>query len=1019
MKLTNYYEDAYALHINCCEPRSYYIPFHSEPVALAGERTKSERFKLLSGLWNFKYYNNITEIPESILTSPLSSADSTLPVPSNWQLYGYDNPQYTNVNYPIPYDPPYVPLENPCGVYSRDFVVDASNEGMRNYIVFEGVDSCFYLYINGEFVGYSQVSHAMSEFDVTDYLKSGVNRITVIVLKWCDGTYLEDQDKFRLSGIFRDVYMLSRPNGHLTDYFIKTGVDRTFKSAYIEMTISALTPEDVKLTLMNPKGETIATLSPMPDGTACFNVDDPVLWSAEMPDLYTLIIEYNNEYICEKIGLRELKIVDSVLRVNGRAIKLRGVNRHDSYPNTGYACTEDQMLKDLMLMKAHNFNAIRTSHYPNDPRFMQMCDKYGFYVIDEADLESHGVPFAFGGDYENFVKLADDPYWTQAVCDRSKLLVERDKNRPCVIFWSLGNESGFGCCFREAIKTIKKIDNTRPVHYESAYWGDHMLFDNTGLDMVSRMYPPIELIKSYLSDKRCDKPFILCEYSHTMGNGPGDIKDYWDVVESDDRFMGGFLWEWCNHSFSLGKTADGTHKYGYGGDYGDKDQNDGNFCIDGMVNPDRTPTPALLEAKYVLQPVGIKEIDANKGLFEITNKYDFIFLSRFDCKWEIVSNGKIVDSGTLGTIALAPHKSEQIKIDYKTSQLKGASYVKISFVLASDTEYADAGHEVAFAQFRLDTENEFTYLDFKGKEISAKQTDKFIKITGEKFRYVFNKFTGAFESLEVGGKSVTTSPMKYNVMRAPTDNDVNDKVKWFEQKYHLLKNRVYTCNVERENNCIVILCTSSLSGTAVRPCVYIDTKWTIRPDGCIENVSSVEVAEHAPSLPRFGLMLELLPSFNSVEYFGLGPGESYIDKCHASYMGKFKSSVRNMMYDYIRPQENGNRHNTIWAAVRTSTGDGLMFSFTNGFDFQALPYTPDEMRDAKHSYELPTSNKTVVCADYLQRGVGSNACGPALDEKYALANKFTYKVTIQPISKKDDPAVKCYEKHTTRENKKF
>lgn len=1008
MKLKRYFEDAQTLHVNCCKPRAYFVPFHSQSAALSCEREKSERFNLLSGLWNFHYYNNYAEIPESILTSPISSADSTIPVPSNWQLYGYDNAQYTNTLYPIPYDPPYVPHENPCGVYSKDIVINDDN--MKKYLVFEGVDSCFYLYVNGEFVGYSQVSHSTSEFDLTHFLKKGTNRITVIVLKWCDGTYLEDQDKFRLSGIFRDVYLLSRPEDHINDYVIKTGVERTFKSAFINVSVDAKNVADVKFTLMDPKGATIANDTANEKGEVNFNVNEPLLWSAEIPDLYTLLIEYNGEVICEKIGLREIKIENTVIKFNGRAIKLRGVNRHDSYPTTGYVCTEKQMLKDLMLMKANNFNAIRTSHYPNDPRFLQLCDRYGFYVIDEADLESHGVPMAYGGDYEHFRHLIDDPYWTKAVCDRSIQLVERDKNRSCVIFWSLGNESGFGCTLRQAIKEIRAIDNTRPIHYESAYWKDDFLFDDTGLDMVSRMYPPVELIKNYLADERCDKPFILCEYSHTMGNGPGDIKEYWDLVESDDRFVGGFLWEWCNHSFPLGKTEDGITKYGYGGDYGDKALNDGNFCIDGMVNPDRTPTPALLEAKYVLQPVGIKAVDLSKGVFEITNKFDFIFLSRFDCKWEIVSNGEIVDSGVVGSIALPPRRSEQIKINYNLSKVKGISYIKISFVQASETEYADIGHEVAFAEFKLNTETEFKYVNFAGKDILVEQDEKYITLIGEKFEYKFNKFTGCFDQMTVNKADMLLEPMKFNIMRAPTDNDVNDKTGWIDQKYHEVVNRVYTCSTEKAYGCIIINCKSSLAAHSRRPCVSIDTKWIVRPDGGVENTSSVEVAEHAPSLPRFGLVMKMPSTYNTVEYYGLGPGESYIDKCHASYMGRFKSSVRNMMYNYIKPQENGNRHNTIWATVRNAQENGFMFSFTNGFDFQALPYTQEVLTETKHNYELPKIDKTVICADYLQRGVGSNACGPQLPEKFALPKTFTYKVNITPIFAKDNAGEKCFEK---------
>ena len=579
------HEDTSVLCKNTLPPRAYYIPFADGQQPFDG-RVSSQRFELLNGEWEFMYCDSIIDLPDRFTEAAFTEV---IGVPSNWQLKGYDKPQYTNVNYPIPFDPPYVPDDDPVGVYRRKYA--HKPDGLRRILVFEGVDSCMYLYINGAFAGYTQVSHRLSEFDITDMLREGENTIVCAVLKWCDGTYLEDQDKFRLSGIFRDVYMLSRPEKRIESYRVKADMNGelsvSVKGAAAEISLSR-------------EGRLICSGSAEEGRDFSANVDGALLWSAERPELYELVIRSCGEVIGEKVGFRTSEIKDGIYLFNGKKIKFLGVNRHDSYPDTGYYADEAKMRRDLELMKAHNINSVRTSHYPNAPEFYRLCDEYGLYVIDEADVEAHGCVNVYqnfkwdrdGGTYNGIALIASDKMFKEAIAWRERLLVTRDINRPCVVIWSLGNESGWGESFRLGAQLIKSLDGARPVHYEST----HKLDDTPDdiLDMVSDMYRPLDSMKEHLTSETEKRPLLLCEYCHAMGNGPGDLEDYYDMFMSSDRFMGGLVWEWCDHAFPTGKTESGEIKYGYGGDFGEL-HNDGNFCCDGLCFPDRTPHTGLKE----------------------------------------------------------------------------------------------------------------------------------------------------------------------------------------------------------------------------------------------------------------------------------------------------------------------------------------------------------------------------------------------------------------------------------------
>ena len=758
-----YHEDPDKLHIGTLPPHAYFIPFAKGQNPF-DSRYESERFTLLNGEWDFCYYDSIIDLPDDFTST---ESDVTIPVPANWQLCGYDRPQYTNVCYPIPFDPPFVPDDNPVGVYTKH--ISHKADGMRKILVFEGVDSCLYLYINGRFAGYNQVSHIAAEFDITDYLIEGDNVITAAVLKWCDGTYLEDQDKFRLSGIFRDVYILSRPEKRLENYRIRTVLNPDKTSAVLEFTPQGA---DTKIILSDNEGKVIFDGSAECGKKLSIPVENPLLWSAETPVLYNLTIETEDEIIGERIGFRDISAHNGVLRVNGRAIKIRGVNRHDSYPDTGYYASVDKMEKDLIMMKRHNINAIRTSHYPNSPVFYQLCDKYGFYVIDEADLEMHGcveVYNNFRWDAENayngIALLASDERFKEAVVDRSRLMAARDINRPCIIFWSLGNESGYGTNLRAAAECIKSMDDTRLVHYEST----HKLDDTSDdvLDVVSKMYASVEDMAKFLEDETESRPYIQCEYCHAMGNGPGDLEDYHNMFMSHERFCGGLIWEWCDHGFSLGTTADGREKFGYGGDFGER-HNDGNFCMDGLVYPDRRVHTGLLEAKQVFRPVRVEM--AERGRFIIKNLLCFKNAGEIlDGHYEIICNGSTYGKGDF-SFSADPMGCTEITVPESAADFDKTAYIRFIFTAKQNTPYWEKGYEVCFDQLCI-LEKEGTAETGEEYPLTVDDTPLYVTVNAGERYFIFGKRSGCLESAKHCGKELLTKPVQFNFFRAPTDND--------------------------------------------------------------------------------------------------------------------------------------------------------------------------------------------------------------------------------------------------------
>lgn len=978
MKIEKYYENPKILHVGCETNRAYYIPFSNENDALTLPREKSDRYVNLNGEWNFKYCKSVYDMPELGEISYLDKID----VPSCWQCKGYDTHNYVNTRYPFPYDPPYVPNENPCAMYERDFEIDKKTD-RRYYINFEGVDSCLYVWINGTFAGYSQVSHSTTEMDITDYSVSGTNKINVLVLKWCDGSYLEDQDKFRMSGIFRDVYVLERDKNHVKDFFINTKLDGT-------VTIKA----DAELECKIYDEETLADEGN--GSNVSLKITSPKLWTAETPYLYTLVIKCGNEYIVQKIGIREIKIDNGIVLLNGKKFKIKGANRHDSDPVTGYTIGREQALKDLTLMKECNLNAIRTSHYPNAPWFTELCDELGFYVCAEADIEIHGVCSFYGGSQpESFGLLAQDERFEEAILDRIQRNVERDKNRTSIIIWSLGNEGGYGSNFEKAGKWVKDFDKSRLTHYESSIWETLGHKNDTSmLDLYSTMYASPQSIVEYFAESKNKKPYIMCEFLHAMGNGPGSIYDYLDLIDKYDGFAGGFIWEWCDHAIYMGEK-NGKDAYYYGGDFNEV-VHDENFCMDGVVYPDRTPHTGYFEYKNANRPIRSR---LENGKLIIENRLDFSDISElYKIEYEIHKNGITAKKGEIKLDCVIPHTSmiaDMPKIDFDDNEY----YILLKYIAKKDMPLVNSGFVSGYDQILLKEYNVFKLeKNTENSIVSVDETETEIKLCGKTFEYVYDKLTGIWKSLKKNGEDITVLPMEWNIMRAPTDNDRNVKRAWINAGYNRTISRAYETQIKIKDNTVTLVTDINITAVQMRSILRLRAEWNVRNDGVIKLDVSAKFNDNKPFekelpfLPRFGLRVFLDKSYKNVKYYGYGPYESYSDKHLASYVGMFNSTVADMHEDYIKPQENGSHYGCRYMSI--NNGDNEISAYGDKFMFGVSEYTQEELMEKAHNFELCKSGMTVLCIDYRQAGIGSNSCGPELTEQEKLENEFSWTVEI-------------------------
>lgn len=1124
MIIPRHYENLHILHENTMPDRNYYIPAGKAYSTSLDARDHSDRVQFLNGTWKFRYYDSIYKLQDEFYSEGYDiSGFDDIPVPSVWQMHGYDYHQYTNVRYPFAFDPPYVPKDNPCGAYVTDFDYDQNEDAPLAHLNFEGVDSCFYVWLNGRYVGYSQVSHSTSEFDITEFIINGSNRLCVLVLKWCDGSYLEDQDKFRMSGIFRDVYILKRSEGAVYDYFIKTSCDDITEPTKADVTIdfTAFTeyscvedrfsskPEtvvdkgadsnvDIEVTILDADGSIcssgcvkceISAQSDANTNTAkiktaasssniTLSIDSPVLWNAEKPYLYTVIIRCAGEVITDRIGIREITIENKIVYINGMPIKFHGVNRHDSDPVTGFTISREQIIKDMSLMKQHNVNAIRTSHYPNAPYFYELCDEYGFYVIDEADIEAHGPSELYYADnsWDNKAArwnepIANNPEFCESILDRIKRCVIRDKNRASVVIWSMGNESAYGVTFEEALAWVKSYDSSRLTHYESAQYTDgKRKYDYSNLDLYSRMYPSISEMAEYI-DGDGDKPYILCEYCHAMGNGPGDLEDYFQFFDSHETTCGGFVWEWCDHAIYKGKAANGKEMYAYGGDSGET-IHDGNFCMDGLVYPDRRPHTGLLEFKNINRPVRITGYDETNGVLTLHNYMDFTDIRDYlTMSYEVTCDGQVIASGDIDIPSVAPHGDGTISLRLITemqnliqnlSAINGSdnsdssisddcssvaerfddkacindmiphrAFLRVIYKAAVGSAFVNEGDVLGFDEVELDSPKQNTdelmdktsalskAQDTTSAPLHISETNTEFVISGSNFEYTFDRNTGNFAGIVVDGQELLSAPCDKTIWRAPTDNDRNIKNEWFRAHYDMVSERTYETSCIIKNDLAVITCTSCLSAPTVQPVLRINAEWTVSAEGTITAGLHVTKNPEFPVLPRFGARMVLRKDMRNVNYIGMGPYESYIDKHHASWHGAFSASIDEMHEDYIMPQENGSHFDCSYVQIsapgandeadknssdkNNSAGSSSYQSICNTqtastiaattahsisvtsavpFSMNASPYTAEELTNAAHNYELPESNKSVLCIDYRQNGIGSNSCGPELDEKY-------------------------------------
>lgn len=998
--------------INRMPARAHFLTFPSKEKALLNNNRYTHAFKNLNGVWKFMFLDAPEYSPEGFFNSDFDVTKmDDITVPGNWQLQGYGKMHYSDLWYNFPINPPYVPTENPTGIYKRTFFVEESYRDKKIIIRFCGVDSAYHLWINGKEVGYSKVARNESEFDITDIIRVGEeNDVTVRVYQWSDGTYLEDQDMWWESGIFRDVELIGVPKDGINDYKVIADLDDEYKNGIFKVEVFLRTTKEVNVTfeLVDAGENTVFTKTVVAkEGKACIDevIADVNHWTAETPYLYKLFMTVEDdgqivEVIPQNVGFRNIRLNGETFLVNGVAIKFKGVNRHDYSPQNGRVVSREEIEKDIILMKQFNINAIRTSHYPNSYYLYDLCDEYGMYLIAETDLECHG--FELTGDYK---WITDDPSWELAYVSRMTRMIERDKNHPAIIFWSLGNESAFGCNFRKMTDVAHEMDPTRLVHYE----GD---FDVESADVYSTMYTWIENPKKpYLMKdiiEKSKKPHVHCEYCHAMGNGPGNLKDYQDLVYAHDKLQGGFVWEWFDHGIES-FTESGEKYYRYGGDFGD-DPSNKDFCIDGLIMPDRTPSPGLYEYKKVIEPITTTAVDIQKGIINLLSRYDFANLDRFNLVYKVMEDDVILQTGFMAVPSIEARANKDITLPYDLSAIKvkpGAHYyVNISYQLREDTSYASSGHELATAQFELPLYKEGIVVRPEGI-LNVEKEHTTLHVKGANFSLDFNLVNGNLMNIVRDGMQVLSKGPRLTLWRAPISNDMEiiDKLKkvYF---LHLEHEVVMNIDYHMEGNILKVEVDTINSTT--NSAWHFKTKYvyTVCPSGDIlidvEGTPSGRVDLAPDMLPRIGVSMHLDKSMEHVRYFGMGPGENYADSKEAAQMGLYANTVDGLFTNYVIPQENGNHMGCKWVSMTNDRGMGLLASTEGDFNFSASWYEDKDLDDAKHTCDLVKRDYIVFNVDYKQNALGTNSCGQwQLDKYRAKFEDFKLSFRLTPFNNKE------------------
>ncbi len=1016
------WEDPQIFRINREDPHCTQMPYNSTVTALMFDRTLSENFQSLNGQWKFHWAKQPDERPVNFYQPDFDVSDwNSIPVPSNWQMQGYGVPLYTNMTYPFAKNPPYVtnsPPENyttakhlnPVGSYRRDFSIPATWAGREIFLHFDGVDSAFYLWINGQFVGYSQGSRTPAEFNITQYLQKGSNVLAAEVYRYSDGSYLEDQDFWRLSGIYRNVFLFAAPKLHIRDFWVKSTLDDSYSDGLlsVELEFDNYSNQDLKtgktkVTLLNKEGKEAAHLDM--DETVIvkskarakivspqMTIKKPLQWSAESPNLYQVLIESFDkdgklvEALSCKTGFRRSEIKNGQLLVNGKPIYIKGVNRHEHEPDTGHYVDREDMIRDIKLMKQFNINNVRTCHYPDIPEWYELCDEYGLYIIDETNIESHGM--GYGRE-----TLAIRPEWKAAHMDRTQRMVERDKNHPCVIIWSLGNEAGDGPNFEATSAWIKQRDPSRPIHYERAGRRPHT-------DIVCPMYARIANMVEYAKTNP-DRPMIQCEYAHAMGNSVGNLQDYWDAIEAWPALQGGSIWDWVDQGL-YHHTADGTRYFAYGGDFGDQ-PNDLNFCCNGLVQPDRKPNPHLWEVKKVYQNIKVHEKDLSKGIVTVQNKYFFVDLAFVDMTWELLQDGLVIQNGAIKNLKVAPQTSQEYRINYKTPKpIAGAEYIlRISFKLNDDQLWAPAGHVVAWDQFALDMASPIpasaNLADMSGVSFSQENPKAYV-VTGKNFELAICRETGQIASMLYNGRQLLAQPLAPNFWRAPTDNDRGNSMP-DRQKFWKVAGPEKTLaglTIKQINPKTVLV---SASWNLAQDKGLCNASYTIFGNGEVLVETIVMPDGNLIDMPRFGMQMAMPDGFDTLSWYGRGPQETYLDRRTSGQFGLYCENIRQPEHEYVRPQEHGNKTDVRWAAMTDQNGYGLMFIGADPLYVSAWPHTMTDL-EAMHPYEIPVREFITVNIDHCQMGVGGDdSWGAKPHSEYTLpANRsYSYQFCIRPV----------------------